>query len=193
MELKSQMFSQFASSGLNELLKEFQTRYAPKKGMRFNKENITHEIGAPKVTNSFIEYEISSKIPQDEVPNQKGKESYFQEVKKIILKQKDKPVSIEMDNIVWDAEKVTEKKREYVKLVYRYPFETLYDEKKIIGEARELKQNPGLREIPKIPGIMTTAGKLVLVYLKENLSKTARKNIEAFIEANEVVRKAVNK
>ncbi len=193
MRLKDQMFSQFATNGLTGLLKEYQTKYTPKKGMRFNKSNITYEIGIPKVTDSSIEYEISSKIPQDEVPDQKKKESYFKKVKQIALKEKDKPVSAEMENIVLDAEKDTEKKREYVKLVYSYPFKTLYDEKKILKEAESIKGSPQEEKILKIPGIMTIMGKLVLISLSENLTKMARNNIEIFIKANETVKKEMSK
>jgi len=193
MKLKDQMFSQFATSGLTELLKEFQDKYAPKKGMRFNKSNITYEISVPKIVNANIEYEISSKIPQDEVPEQKKKESYFKKVKEIMMKEKDKPVSSEMDNIVWNAEKETEKKREYVKLVYRYPFEVLYDEKKIVAEAEDLRKNPKKKKVPEIPGVMTTVGKLVLVALRENLTQSARHIMEVFIKANEAVKKEMSK
>ncbi len=193
MKLKDQMFSQFATSGLTELLKTYQTKHTPKKGMRFNKSNITYEIGAPKTTDSSIEYEISSKIPQDEVADEKGKESYFKKVKAILVKEKEKPVSIEMENIVWDAEKETEKKREYVKLVYRYPFESLYDEKKLLKEVEDISRNPGKRKIPNIPGIMTVMGKLVLLEVKENFSNTAKKNMETLIKANETVKKTVCK
>jgi hypothetical protein len=189
MKLKEQMFAQFATSGLTDLLKDFQKKYTPKKGMRFNKNNITYEIGAPKISSVAIEYEISSKIPSDELPSQKEKDSYFQKVKDIVSKAHHKPVSMEMENIVWNAEKDTEKKREYVKLVYRYPFDTLYDEKKILKEAEEIKKNPTKKEVPHIPGIMTTVGKLVLVHLKENLTKSASETMEAFIKANETVQK----
>lgn len=193
MRLKEQIFTQFATSGLTELLKEFQEKYTPKKGMRFNKDSITYEIGAPRVTTESIEYEISSKIPNDELPTQREKESYFKKVKDIVSKAHDKPVSVEMENIVWDAEKETEKKREYVKLVYRYPFDAFYDEKKILKEAEEIRKNPKKKEIPHIPGIMTLMGKLVLVHLKENLIRIAKENMDAFIKANEAIKKEVCK
>jgi len=193
MNLKEQLFIQFASNGLTELLKQFQEKYAPKKGMRFNKNNITYEIGAPKVADASIEYEISSKMPQDELTTEKGKEAYFEKVKKMILSGKEKPVSVEMENIVWDAEKETEKKRDYVKLLYRYPFESLYEEKQIIKEAEEFRRNPGKADIVNIPGVMTTVGKFVLIHLREKIISTARNNIEAFIQANEAVQKTLCK
>lgn len=193
MNLKDQMFSQFATSGLSDLLKEFQDQNTPKKGMRFNKDNITYEIGAPRVVDSSIEYEISSKIPQDEIPEQEEKEDYFKKVKEIMLKESDKAFSVEMDNIVLDAEKDTEKKREYVKLVYRYPCETLYDEKKIIEEAKKIKGSSQEEKIPPIPGVMTIVGKLVLISLSANLSQMAKNNMDVFIRANDGVKKEMSK
>lgn len=193
MKLREQMYFQFTSNGLTQLLKEFQEEYAPKKGMRFNKSNITYEIGAPKITDSAVEYEISSKIPQDEINDKRGIESYFKKVKKILEKESPKPISVEMENIVWEAEKENEKKREYVKLVYQYPFESLYDEKKIIKQADDLNRRGSKKDIPVIPGIMTTVGKLVLMELKENFTSFAKNNMKNLIKANEAVKKEVCK
>ena len=65
---KQQFFLQFASLGLTELIADYRNRYEPKKGDRFNVEGITYEIGPAKITREGVEFEVSSKIPQDELP-----------------------------------------------------------------------------------------------------------------------------
>ncbi|NIP99492.1 MAG: hypothetical protein GWM98_02955, partial [Nitrospinaceae bacterium] len=65
--LKGMLFSQFANEGLNDLVEEMRSKYKPKKGRRFNHNNITYEISRPILKENCIEFEISSKIPQDEL------------------------------------------------------------------------------------------------------------------------------
>ena len=108
--LKGLLFNQFAAEGLSALVEEMQSSYTSKKGRRFNHNNITYEISRPALKGNTIEFEISSKIPEDEIKTPKAMESYFDQMKKTISKGKNKPKSIERENIVWDFKKETEKK-----------------------------------------------------------------------------------
>ena len=125
--LKGLLFNQFATEGLSALVEEMQSKYTAKKGRRFNHDNITYEISRPALNDNTIEFEISSKIPEDEIKTSKAMQSYFQQIKKVLSKGKSRPESIEMENIVWDSRKETEKKRDYVKLQYRFALDDLFD------------------------------------------------------------------
>ena len=107
--LRGLLFSQYASEGLANLVVELQKKYKPKRGRRFNHGNITYEIGRPILKDNILEFEISSKIPQDELKSNKDMKTYFTQIKKILNSEKMKPVSIEMENIIWDSKKETEK------------------------------------------------------------------------------------
>ena len=117
--LKGLLFNQYAAEGLSLLVEELQSKYTAKKGRRFNHNNVTYEISRHSLNQGTIEYEISSKIPEDEIKSPKEMQAYFQQIKKILSKGKLKPESVEMENIVWDSKKETEKKRDYVKLLYK--------------------------------------------------------------------------
>ena len=82
---KQQFFLQFASLGLAELIADYRTRYEPKKGDRFNVEGITYEIGPASMSHAGIEFEVSSKIPQDELPSKADMVKYFEAVKDLSL------------------------------------------------------------------------------------------------------------
>ena len=127
--LKGLLFNQYAAEGLSALVEEMQSSYTAKKGRRFNNDNITYEISRPSLKGNAIEFEISSKIPEDELKTPKEMQSYFDQMKKNLAKSKNKPESIERENIVWDSKKETEKKRDYVKLQYRFPLDDLFDDK----------------------------------------------------------------
>ena len=65
--LKGLLFNQLATEGLSALVEEMQSKYTAKKGRRFNHDNITYEISSPALNDNTIEFEISSKIPEDEI------------------------------------------------------------------------------------------------------------------------------
>ena len=189
--LKEILFAQLANDGLTNLVEELQNKYKPKKGRRFHHNNITYEISRPGIKENFIEFEISSKIPEDELDSSKDMKSYFQEIKKIITKGKEKPVSIEMENIVWDSKKDTEKEREYVKLLYQYPLDYLYENKEVISRFKKIKATNDLSSLPDIPGAYTLQGKLVLAMVKEKIMGLARDNITNLVNANKEVKAAM--
>ena len=186
--LKRILFSRFAGDGLTQLLEETQKMYAPKKGRRFNHENITYEISRPGVVEDNIEFEISSKIPQDELKGDKNMSSYFKKIKQILSKTKNKPVTIEMENIVWDSKKDTEKERDYVKLLYSYPLNDLYNDKEVMARLEKMTKNEALESVPDSLGTLTPQGKVVLHMVKETIQNFARENIEQLIDANKQVR-----
>ena len=186
--LKRILFSQFAGDGLTQLVGETQKMYTPKKGRRFNHENITYEISRPGVVEDNIEFEISSKIPQDELKDDKNMSGYFNAIKKILSKTKNKPVSIEMENIVWDSKKDTEKERDYVKLLYSYPLNDLYDNEEVMARFEKMTTNEALESVPDSLGALTPQGKIVLQMVKETIQNFARENIEQLINANKKVR-----
>lgn len=191
--LKGILFNQFASEGLNLLVEELQASYKPKKGRRFHHNNITYEISRPEIKGESMEFEISSKIPQDELESKKEMEKYFKEIKNIIKKGKHKPISIEMENILWDSKKDSEKEREYVKLLYSYPFEDLYDDKEIEKRYQSITQGESKKKLPDVPGVYTVQGKLALAMVREKIQELGMANIQSFIAANQKVREKLKK
>ena len=186
--LKGIMFNQYAGEGLSQLIEELQSKYKPKKGRRFNQNDITYEISRPVLHDNSLEFEISSKIPQDELTTEKEKETYFQAIKKIIGSEKKKPTSIERENIIWDSKKDTEKEREYVKLHYSYPLEDLYDDKEILKRCKDLEEGTTKESLPDIPGGFTTPGKIALLMVREKIQEFCREHVTILIEANKKVR-----
>ena len=186
--LKGILFNQYAGEGLSQLIEELQSKYKPKKGRRFNQSDITYEISRPVLHDNSLEFEISSKIPQDELSSEKEKQAYFQAIKKIVTAQKKKPTSIERENIVWDSKKETEKEREYVKLNYSYPLEDLYDNKEILKRCKDLEEGSSKESLPDIPGGFTTPGKIALLMVREKIQEFCRDHITILIEANKKVR-----
>ena len=186
--LKGLLFNQYAGEGLSQLIEELQSKYKPKKGRRFNQNDITYEISRPVLHDNSLEFEISSKIPQDELTSEKEKQTYFQAIKKIINTKKKKPTSIERENIIWDSKKETEKEREYVKLHYSYPLEDLYDDKEILKRCKDLEAGSSKEALPDIPGGFTTPGKIALLMVREKIQEFCRNHITTLIEANKKVR-----
>ncbi len=189
--LRGILFNQYAVEGLNILIEEMQTKYKPKKGRRFHHDNVTYEIGRPTVKDNSLEIEISSKIPQDELQNAKDLKTYFNEIKKILSHEKKKAEIVEMENIVWDSKKESEKEREYVKLTYRYALDELYDEEEAAKREKTFQSGSHKESIPDIPSVVTLRGKLVLLQIRENIQKLIREHLNNLINANKTVRNKV--
>ena len=186
--LKELLFGKYAGEGLNSTVEEMQKKYSKKKGRRFNHDNITYEISRGGVVDENMQFEISSKIPQDELKSDKDMKSYFAEIKKLATKFKSKPITIEMENIVLDTKKNTEKERDYVKLLYSYPLNDLYNDKEISEKAEEMSQIKGNKSTAKARGALTQQGNLVLQIVQETTQSFARQNIEDLISANKRVK-----
>jgi len=191
--LKGILFSQYAGEGLNHLIEELQNKYKPKKGRRFHHNNITYEISRPELNENCLEFEISSKIPQDELPTDKDMQNYFREIKKIVNSKKKKPLSIEMDNIIWDSKKETEKEREYVKLLYSYPLEDLYDDQEVVKRSQAFAEGSAKEPLPDIPGGFTPSGKIALMMVKEKIQEYCGSHVVTLLEANKQVREKLKK
>jgi hypothetical protein len=188
---KQQFFLQFASLGLTELIADYRTRYEPKKGDRFNVEGITYEIGPAKITPAGIEFEVSSKIPQDELPSKADMMKYFETVK-IWMQRSDRvPLSIDMENIVREISEEETKERDYVKLRYCLAEQSLYTDAMVNTELKRLQERPGERPLPDIPGVNTVAGRVVLNLLKHNVQQQAKAIMDDLIKANEETRQQV--
>jgi len=189
--LKGLLFNQFAAEGLSALVDEMQSKYTSKKGRRFNHDNITYEISRPALKDNTLEFEISSKIPEDEIKNPKEMQSYFQQIKKVLSKGKNKPESIEMENIVWDSRKDTEKKRDYVKLQYRYSLDDLFDDK-VVAKRHEKAVNGEVDpSTPDSASAFTPAGKVVLGVVRETMQALGRGSLDNLMDANAKVKAAL--
>jgi hypothetical protein len=187
--LKGILFSKYADKGLNSLLEEMQKKYSEKKGRRFNYDNITYEVSRGGLVDEKMQFEISSKIPQDELKGHKDMKGYFAEIKKLATKFKQKPIAIEMENIVIDTKKNTEKERDYVKLLYSYPLNELYSDKEISEKIKGMvHQAKGTMLPSEASGALTHQGNLALQLVKESTHIFARQSIEDLIGANKKVR-----
>ena len=186
--LKEILFGRFAGEGLSSLVEEMQQKYNTKKGRRFNHANITYEVSRPDVVDDNIQFEISSKIPQDELKGNKDMEKYFKEIKKLVTKLKHKPVSVEMANIVLDPKKDSEKERDYVKLLYSYPLDDLYCDNEISEKTKTVDLADSKKSLPKAKHALTPQGNIALQLVKETTQSFARTNIEQLITANKQVR-----
>lgn len=190
MRIREQFFISFIKNGIKRLVNEMQNNYQIKKGDRFSVKGITYEIGIPKLSNNFVEFEISSKIPQDELENKSELTKYFNEVKKAIGHSDEHPASIEMENIIRSINSDEEKKRDYVKLTYKYNIDKLYSEKEVLARVEDIKKDPSKQnDIPQIGGVTTLVGKLILLSIEEEIYSLAKQSVNNLIEANQKVRK----
>ena len=186
--LKGLLFNQYAAEGLSLLVEELQSKYTAKKGRRFNHNNVTYEISRSSLNQGAIEYEISSKIPEDEIKNPKEKQAYFQQIKKILSKGKLKPESVEMENIVWDSKKETEKKRDYVKLLYKFSLDDLFDDQVVAENHKNIMAGQADPKVPQSSSAFTMAGNLVLATVRDTIQNIGRDNVNSLIEANKDVK-----
>ena len=186
--LKQILFRKYTDKGLDAIVEEMKKKYDQKKGRRFNYDNITYEVSRGGVIDENMQFEISSKIPQDELKDHKDMKGYFAKIKKLASRFKNKPVSIEMENIVLDTKKNTEKERDYVKLLYSYPLNDLYSDKEISEKAEEMSQIKENKSTAKARGALTQQGNLALQLVQETTQSFARQNIEDLISANKQVK-----
>ncbi len=193
--LQAQLFERTASVSLKRLTKDMQKRYEPKKGDRFNVKGITYEIGPPKFVDAdrAIRFEISSKIPGEELPESCDHANYFEQIEQRNESSK-KPVSADMENIVRETRDQERKERDYVKLTYQYADRELYEEEDILRDVGEIARGEGERRMPPpVPGVPTLAGRLILERVEASLYDAARENVESLIDANQKVRSELQK
>ena len=185
---KQQFFLQFASLALTELIADYRSRYEPKKGDRFNVEGITYEIGPAKITQEGVEFEVSSKIPQDELAGKEDMMKYFEAVRTLMQRSGKVPLSIDMENIIREISEEETKERDYVKLRYCLAEHTLYNDALVNAELKRLQEQPEAVVLPDIPGVNTVAGRMVLNLLKQNVQRQAKAIMDELIQANEETR-----
>ena len=186
--LKQILFRKYADKGLDTIVGEMKKKYDQKKGRRFNYDNITYEVSRGGVVDENMQFEISSKIPQDELKGDGHMKNYFKEIKKLVTSLKLKPFSVEMENIVLDTNKKTEKERDYVKLLYRYPVDDLYSDKEISEKIKTMNSEEDKKALQEIKGALTPQGSIALQQVLESTKTFARKNIEQLIDANKQVK-----
>ena len=191
--LKDQLFLEFAAEALSDLTDEYRDKFTSKRGDRFNVQGLTYEVGALALKNNLIQFEVSSKIPGDELSETMTEAKYFKAVSALVKKGKHKPLSIDMENIVRNTLEESKKERDYVKVTYGYKETDLYNEKEIAKQIKNLEQKQIEEKLPDVPGITTVGGRLVLMTFRQNLRDTASENIQRLIDANNEVRKGLKK
>ncbi len=186
--LKSQLFQQYANEGLKALIHEYQQRYEPKKEERFNYNGITYEIGNAQTIEDGVEFEISSKIPQDELSSKVTLQDYFRSIKGILVKESAAPDAIDMENITRELGGDERKERDYVKLKYSYTDTDLYDESELLKKVEDISSKGDTGKIPQVSGATTLIGKMILLAVKDSIYSKAMDNMQSLIDANESVR-----
>jgi hypothetical protein len=188
---RQQLFHEYASKGITTSIEAFQAKYQPKKESRFNVDGITYEIGPARLSADGIEFEISSKIPQDELASRDDFESYFVAIKDVLKSDTKQPVEIDMDSIVHEIGGEEIKERDYVRLRYHYALDSMYSNEAVATEIARLKQNPAARQVPEIPNVNTLAGRVVLLCVEDFMGAEATARMERLIAANQEVRQTL--
>ena len=187
------LFHQFAAQGLATSIQAFNAQFQPKKDNRFNIDGITYEIGPARLHDSSITFEISSKIPQDELAEREDFESYFSAIKTFLLNDTKQPEVMDMENIVQDIGGEETKERDYVRLSYRYTFDEMYSDATLAAEMQRLQEHPEARPMPEISNVNTLAGRVVLLCVEDFMGQEATTRMQRLIEANNEVRQTLGK
>ena len=189
--LKGLLFNQYAAEGLTSLVEELQSKYTAKKGRRFNYNNVTYEVSRPTLSEGNIEYEISSKIPENEIKTPKEMQAFFKQVKKFVSKGKFKPESMEMDHIDLGLKNDAEKKRDYVKLLYKLQLDELFDDEEVAKRHKNIREGGKDQDVPHSASTFTATGNVVLADVRDTMKNIARDNINNLIDANKKTKEAL--
>ncbi len=185
--LKQLLFHKFATEARERLLAELKQTYEPKKGDRFHHQGVTYEIGSLVVSGNGLEYEISSKIPLEELGGSEDIQAFFEEIKNQCYNCTRPPVHMGMDDIVSKTGEREIKKRDYIRLRHNYEFDELFDERQVAAQMEAIQQ--GQQDLPpQINGVITVSGRVVLMDVRENTYRYIKENTMQFIETNEKVR-----
>lgn len=190
---RQQLFHQFASQGLAASIEAFNVQYQPKKDNRFNVDGITYEIGPARLSEDNITFEISSKIPQDELDDREDFASYFAAIQDFLKHDAKQPAASDMENIVQEVGGEETKERDYVRLHYRYAFHEMYSDATIAAEIARLHKDPKVRPAPEITNVNTLAGRVVLLCVEDFMHQEATARMQRLIEANQEVRQVFSK
>jgi hypothetical protein len=189
---REQLFQQFASQGILVSIGEFKSKYEPKKENRFHIDGITYETSPAKLSEGGVEFEISSKIPQDELDDRNDFDTYFEAIKGVLANDDRHPVATDMENIIQDVGGEDAKERDYVRLRYRYSYDEMCDNDAVSAEIANYQNSPDAHPLPEVPNVNTLAGKVVLVCVENFFCQEATTRMERLIEANQQVRENFN-
>ena len=190
---RQQLFHQFASQGLTTSIEAFKTQYQPKKENRFNVDGITYEIGPARLDGESITFEISSKIPQDELDDREDFTSYFSAIQDCLKHDTKQPIALDMENIIQEVGGEETKERDYVRLRYSYVFNEMYSDTAVAAEIARIQQDPTAHPVPDIANVTTLAGRVVLLCVEGFMQQEATRRMQRLIEANQEVRQTFGK
>ena len=190
---RQQLFHQFASQGLATSIETFKTQHQPKKENRFNVDGITYEIGPARLDGDSITFEISSKIPQDELDDREDFASYFSAIQDFLKHDTKRPNAVDMENIIQEVGGEETKERDYVRLRYSYVFNEMYSDVAIAAEIARVQQDPTAHPVPDIANVNTLAGRVVLLCVEDFMQQEATARMQRLIEANQEVRQTFGK
>jgi hypothetical protein len=190
---RQQLFHQFASQGLAVSIDAFKIQYQPKKENRFNIDGITYEIGPARLDGDSITFEISSKIPQDELDDREDLASYFSAMQDFMKQDPKQPTAIDMENIVQEVGGEETKERDYVRLRYNYLFSEMYSDAAVGSAIARFQQDPAAHPVPDITNVNTLAGRVVLMCVQDFMQQEATARMQRLIEANQEVRQIFGK
>jgi hypothetical protein len=188
---RQQLFHQFASQGLAASIETFKAQHQQKKDNRFNVDGITYEIGPARLNGDSITFEISSKIPQDELEDRDDFASYFAAIQEFLKHDAKQPDAVDMENIVQEVGGEEVKERDYVRLRYSYGFHEMYSDVAITAHIARVQQDPTTRPIPEITNVNTLAGRAVLLCVEDFMQQEGTARMQRLIDANQEVRQAV--
>lgn len=188
---RQQLFHQFASQGVVTSIETFKAQHQQKKENRFNVDGITYEIGPARLNGDSITFEISSKIPQDELEDRDDFASYFAAIQDFLKHDAKQPDAADMENIVQEVGGEEIKERDYVRLRYSYAFHEMYSDTAITAHITRVQQDPSTRPIPEITNVNTLAGRAVLLCVEDFMQQEATSRMQRLIDANQEVRQAV--
>jgi len=190
---RQQLFHQFASQGLVTSIEAFKTQYQPKKENRFNVDGITYEIGPARLDGDSLTFEISSKIPQDELDDREDCASYFSAMQDFLKHDAKQPTASDMESIVQEVGGDETKERDYVRLRYSYVFNEMYSDAAVAAAIARVQQDPTARPVPDITNVNTLAGRVVLLCVEDFMQQEATTRMQRLIEANQEVRQTFGK
>ncbi len=188
MGLNRVLIGRYASKGRTSIINEFKDEYLSKKGDRFFVDGVTYEIGQISQEKGQMEFEISSKIPVDEI-TEKNKKKFFDLVKKKLEKQKVAPFYIGMDDIVKKIGEREIKKRDYIRLKYRSKTNSFYNDKDIIKEAEKINREKDTKKLPSVTEVSSIPGKLVLAAIEEGFYLFIKEKVNDMVKANQEAKK----
>ena len=118
-------------------------------------------------------------------------QAFFQQFKKFVSKGKFKPESMEMEDKVWDDKNDTEKKRDYVKLLYKLHLDDLFDDEQVAKRHKNIREGGKDPDVPHSASTFTATGNVVLADVRDTMKNIARDNINNLIDANKKIKEAL--